>query len=99
MTTSKNYTKNNFIEQLSKKTGFPKNLSKKLINDLLVILKQNLLKGNFVLKNFGIFKIIEKKQRIGRNPKTKEQFVISARKSLTFSASKKISDFLNKKNG
>ena len=95
MTTSKNYTKNSFIEQLSKKTGFPKNLSKKLINDLLVILKQNLLKGNFVLKNIGVFKIIKKKQRIGRNPKTKEEFVIGARKSLTFSPSKKISNFLN----
>jgi|TARA_B100001059_G_C17306158_1_gene319786 integration host factor subunit alpha len=95
MTTSKNYTKNNFIEQLSKKTGFSKNISKKIINDLLKILTQNLLEGKFVLKNLGVFKIIQKKQRIGRNPKTKEEFIINARKSLTFSASKKISDFLN----
>ena len=95
MTTSKNYTKNNFIEQLSKNTGFSKNISKKIINDLLKILTQNLLEGKFVLKNLGVFKIIQKKQRIGRNPKTKEEFIINARKSLTFSASKKISDFLN----
>ena len=95
MTTSKNYTKNNFIEQLSKKTGFSKNISKKIINDLLKILTQNLLEGKFVLKNLGVFKIIQKKQRIGRNPKTKEEFIINARKSLTFSGSKKISDFLN----
>ena len=95
MTTSKNYTKNNFIEQLSKKTGFSKNISKKIINDLLKILTQNLLEGKFVLKNLGVFKIIQKKQRIGRNPKTKEEFIINARKSLTFSASKKISNFLN----
>ncbi|MDC0433643.1 HU family DNA-binding protein [Pelagibacteraceae bacterium] len=95
MSTSKNYTKSIFIEQLSKKTGFSKNISKKLINDLLKILTQNLLEGKFVLKNFGVFKIIQKKQRIGRNPKTKEEFIINARKSLTFSASKKISNFLN----
>jgi integration host factor subunit alpha len=95
MTTSENYTKNNFIEQLSKNTCFSKNISKKIINDLLKILTQNLLEGKFVLKNLGVFKIIQKKQRIGRNPKTKEEFIINARKSLTFSASKKISDFLN----
>jgi len=95
MLTSNNYTKNIIIEQLSKKTGFSKNLSKKLINDLLKILTQNLIEGRLVIKNFGVFKIIQKKQRMGRNPKTKEEFIINARKSLTFSGSKKISDFLN----
>jgi len=95
MLTSNNYTKNIFIEQLSKKTGFSKNLSKKLINDLLKIFTQNLIEGRLVIKNFGVFKIIQKKQRMGRNPKTKEEFIINARKSLTFSGSKKISDFLN----
>jgi len=95
MPTSKNYTKNNFIEHLSKKTGFSKNISKKLINDLLQILTQNLVEGNLVLKNFGVFKIKQKEKRIGRNPKTKEEFIIKKRKSLTFSASKKVSNFLN----
>ena len=98
MTTSKNYTKNNFIEQLSKKTGFSKNISKKIINDLLKILTQNLLEGKFVLKNLGVFKIIQKKQRIGRNPKTKEQKVISSRDVVLFKASKYFKDLVNSKN-
>ena len=95
MLNSKNFTKNDFIEQLSKKTGFSKSVSKKLVNDLLQILTQNLLEGRFVLKNFGVFKIIEKKERLGRNPKTKEEFIINARKSLTFLASKKMTVLLN----
>ena len=41
-------------------------------------------KDKLSLKNFGSFKILNKKPRLGRNPKTKETFIISARKTLTF---------------
>ena len=37
-------------------------------------------KDKLNLKNFGSFKILKKKERLGRNPKTKEEFIISARK-------------------
>jgi integration host factor subunit alpha len=95
MSIGKNFTKNDLIELLSIKTGFSKNISKKLIEDLLLILIQNLLEGKLILKNFGVFKIIKKKKRMGRNPKTKKEFIINARKSLTFLPSKLMSDLLN----
>ena len=62
MSIGKNFTKNDLIELLSIKTGFSKNISKKLIEDLLLILIQNLLEGKLILKNFGVFKIIKKKK-------------------------------------
>ena len=40
------------------------------------------------------FKILKKKERVGRNPKTKEEFVITSRKVVSFTLSKKISDKL-----
>ena len=95
MSIGKNFTKNDLIELLSIKTGFSKNISKKLIEDLLLILIQNLLEGKLFLKNFGIFKKKKKKKRMGRNPKTKKEFIINARKSLTFLPSKLMSDLLN----
>ena len=95
MSIGKNFTKNDLIELLSIKTGFSKNISKNLIDDLLFILIQNLLEEKLILKNLGVFKIIKKKRRIGRNPKTKEEFIINARKSLTFLPSKQMSDLLN----
>ena len=91
-----NYKKKNLISNLSKKTGYSINFSKKLVNDLLEILVENISKGNLNLKNIGSFNLINKKKRIGRNPKTKEEFIIRARKSISFSLSKKISDELNK---
>ena len=91
-----NLKKIDIIKNLSKETGFSLNFSKKLINDLSDLIVQNIKSNNFSLKNLGSFKIIDKKERIGRNPKTKVSYVISARKSLKFITSKNILENLNK---
>ena len=81
---------------LSKKKGFSKLLSKELIDYLISILIINIKKKNLILKNIGTFKIIHKNERIGRNPKTKKIYTISSRKSISFSASKKLTKLINK---
>ena len=84
-----NYKKKNLISNLSKKTGYSINFSKKLVNDLMEILVENIIKSDKLnIKNIGSFNLINKKKRIGRNPKTKEEFIIRARKSISFSLSK-----------
>ena len=88
--------KKDLIKDITFKTGLSSTVSKKIFNDLVNILIQNIKKGSLVLKNIGSFKIIEKKERIGRNPKTKEKFIISARKTVSFTPSKKIIENLNK---
>ena len=88
--------KKDLIKDITFKTGLSSNVAKKIFNDLVNILIQNIKKGSLVLKNVGSFKIIEKKERIGRNPKTKEEFIISARKTVSFTPSKKIIENLNK---
>ena len=85
-----NLTKLVLSKILSNKFGFSELYSKKLINDLIKIISHNIIAGNFNLKNVGTFKIINKKERVGRNPKTKEEFIITARKSLIFVPSKKL---------
>jgi len=92
----KNYKKIDIVNNLSKKTGFSVNLSKKLIDDFINILILNIKTGNFNLKNLGSFRIINKKKRMGRNPKTKKEFIIESRKTLSFKLSKKILEKLNK---
>ena len=47
-------------------------------------------KSEVKIVNFGIFRIKKKKNRIGRNPKTKVEVMISARNVVNF----KVSDFL-----
>ena len=91
-----NLTKNDLANKLSASTGYSKIFSDKLVNDLVEIIVQNIRSGKFHLKNIGSFKLIFKKERIGRNPKTKEEFIISPRKQISFTLSKKIINNLNK---
>ncbi len=92
----KHFKKIDLIKDLSLKTGYSQNYSKKIVDDLINIFIQNIKSGNLNLKNIGSFKLLNKKERIGRNPKTKEEFIITSRKSLSFTSSKKIIDNLNK---
>ncbi len=73
-----NFKRNDLIKILSIKFGLNFNLSKKIINDIIEILVKNIKTGDLNLKNLGTFKIINKKERIGRNPKTREEFKISS---------------------
>ena len=93
---NKSLKKKDLVNNLSLKTGFSLNYSKKIIDDFIKIIIQNIKSGQLILKNFGSFKVIYKNERIGRNPKTKKKFLISSRKTISFIPSKKISDNLNK---
>ncbi len=87
----KTFKKIDIVKEISNITGFPVNLIKKIVNDYLIMLTYKIKKDrDFLIKNFGSFKIIDKKERVGRNPKTKEEFIITARKSISFTASKKL---------
>ena len=91
----KNLTKNDITLNLKKKTGYSFLLSKKLTNDFINILIHNIYNKKFNLKNIGSFKIINKNERLGRNPKSKEKFIINSRKSIIFKASNKLTNSLN----
>ena len=89
-----NLKKIDLAKDLSKKIGFSSSYSKKIINELIEIIILNIKKDDLTLKNFGTFKIRKKKNRLGRNPKTKEKFTIFARNSVVFIPSKKINEML-----
>ncbi len=91
----KNFKKADIIKNLNKTSGFSINFSKKLINDLINIMIQNIKLENLTIKNLGTFKIINKKKRLGLNPKTKEPHIITARKSVKFISSQKLLKSLN----
>ncbi|MBR4986952.1 MAG: HU family DNA-binding protein [Proteobacteria bacterium] len=49
------------------------------------------------LTKFGTFELHERKARIGRNPKTLEEAVITARKAVKFRSSNAVDNTLNPK--
>ena len=76
--------------------GFSKNISENLIDDFFSTILENLkIEKKLKLSKFGTFSIRQKKNRVGRNPKTKEQVAISARNVVLFKASKEFKDLVN----
>lgn len=94
-----NITKYDFSNKLFESIGISKNLSKKVLDGLIESLTEIIIQKNKLnLKNIGSFKIIEKKERIGRNPKTGEEVPITARSVVTFRASNVLKSKVNTKN-
>tara|TARA_Y100000591_G_scaffold285900_1_gene268455 strand:- start:112 stop:417 length:306 start_codon:yes stop_codon:yes gene_type:complete len=90
-----NLTKEDICIFLSRKKGYSLLYSKKIINNLIEILIDEIKENTFNLKNIGTFKILNKKERIGRNPRTREIYKIKARKSLAFKPSTNLSGKIN----
>ena len=90
-----NYTKSDISKQITDKVGVSHRYSQQLTEDLLEIIKNIVKKKDLNIKNFGTFKILNKKERIGRNPKTKEQTSVSERNVLLFKPSKELKKYIN----
>tara|TARA_B100000780_G_scaffold32370_1_gene20413 strand:- start:407 stop:709 length:303 start_codon:yes stop_codon:yes gene_type:complete len=94
-----NLTKKDLINSVYMQIGFSKSVSENLIDDFFVTIKKNLkTEKKLKLSKFGTFSIRTKKSRIGRNPKTREQKIISNRDVVLFKASKEFKDLVNSKN-
>jgi len=84
----RNYKRKSLANEIYKKMGFSKNFSSNFIDTFFENIATEIIKNNKIkITSFGTFKILNKNQRIGRNPKTKDQAIISSRKVLKFKAS------------
>ena len=90
-----NFTKNDISTYIGFKTGLPKSYVGKIVNDLIIYLRILSKKGKLNIKNFGTINILNKTERVGRNPKTNEEFIIEARKSVSFIMSKNLNKKIN----
>ena len=93
---NKNFTRKNLIGSIYKNLGFSKNTSSKIVDDFFEIIsfKLSILK-KIKITSFGTFQTLDKKERIGRNPKNKKVAQISARKIVKFTASKMLKKKIN----
>ncbi|MCP4355531.1 MAG: integration host factor subunit alpha [Proteobacteria bacterium] len=88
-------TRQDLAEVIFRKTSISRKMSNEIIDGFIQEIIGSLEKGEDVkLAKFGTFFIREKKERIGRNPKTKEEFIISARKVVLFKPSSTIKKYL-----
>ena len=92
----KNFTRKDLSNNIYKSLGFSKNFSSSIVDDLFEILIEHLIKFNKIkISSFGTFEVINKNERLGRNPKTKIETRICARKIVRFKPSAGIKDKIN----
>ena len=91
-----NISRDEIAEAMKKEFGFNRKLCLDIVNDIVEIIIEGLrLDKKVKIHNFGTFKLNNKKSRIGRNPKTKQEFNISRRNVITFKASKILLKYIN----
>ena len=91
-----NLTKKDLVNLIYMQIGFSKKISEDLIDDFFQTIINNLKKEKILkLSKFGTFTIRQKKSRLGRNPKTKEEKIISERNVVLFKPSKDFKEFVN----
>ena len=92
-----NLTKKEIINSIYMQLGFSKKISENLLEDLLSLILEELInKKKVKIAKFGTFILRHKKSRIGRNPKTLEKKIISARNVVLFKPSNELKKFINK---
>ena len=86
--TNNNFTRKDLSNKIFKNLGFSKNLSSKIVDDFFETLIMGIIKSNKIkISSFGTFSVLDKKERIGRNPKTKVEAIIFSRKVVKFKPS------------
>ena len=95
----KTTTRSTLSEAVFKNVGLSRNESSALVDTVFNEILKSLIEGDDVkISSFGTFIVRNKKERIGRNPKTGEEVPITARSVVTFRASNVLKSRVNLKN-
>ena len=85
---SKTLTRIELSEAVYREVGLSRNESAELVETVLNHISNALINGEQVkISAFGTFSTRDKKQRIGRNPKTGTEIPITSRRVISFKAS------------
>jgi integration host factor subunit alpha len=95
----KTTTRSTLSEAVFKNVGLSRNESATLVDSVFGEILKSLIQGSDVkISSFGTFVVRQKKERIGRNPKTGQEVPITARSVVTFRASNVLKSKVNSKN-
>jgi len=89
-------TKKELAQNLSDQTELSLADAKKFVDLFFDTIKEQLNSGKTVkLSGFGTFDIVQTKERVGRNPKTMEEFPIPSKRKVKFTLSPKVKKSIN----
>src|SRR3990167_7749369 len=85
-------TKKKLIQNISQKRGMHPNDVRNVVQEFLDAMTDTLSHGDRLeFRDFGVFEVVQRKQKIGRNPKNASiPILIPARKAVKFTPGKKM---------
>ncbi|MDP3143422.1 MAG: HU family DNA-binding protein [Candidatus Omnitrophota bacterium] len=91
-------TKKDIVIKITDETGIKQVDVKKVVQKTLDCIVDSLTRGEKVeLRNFGVFKLKERRARTGRNPRTGQTVPVPPRKVVVFKAGLEMKKKSNKK--
>ena len=88
-------TKNKISSNVSKELGISKKESKRFVNVFVKIMKEAISQKTTKINNFGTFYKKQTKKRVGRNPKTLEEYPINPFTKIYFRPSNSVKKNIN----
>lgn len=86
-------TRADLAEKINRKMGLSRADSLAMVETILRLMSEALIKGeNVKISGFGSFILRDKEERVGRNPKTGIEVPITPRRVMTFRASQLLKD-------
>jgi integration host factor subunit alpha len=93
---NKTLTRADLTESLHRDVGLSRTESADMVNAVLDLISDELVRGQSVkLSSFGTFLVRQKRQRMGRNPKTGVEVPITPRRVLVFRPSQVMKNVIN----
>jgi len=89
-------TKSDIIKAIAESHGTTQSAVQAVVDGFLDVVADSLTLGEEVnLHNFGTFRPVDRKARLGRNPKTGEAVDIAASRAATFKPAKALKERMN----
>jgi len=96
MSDGKTVTRADLTEAVIREVGLPRNESAEMVEIVIQEVAACLERGEQVkISSFGSFNVREKRERVGRNPKTGETVPISPRRVIAFKPSNIMKERIN----
>ncbi|RKZ21402.1 hypothetical protein DRQ16_02630 [bacterium] len=91
------WTKNEIVEELMERTGLQRNEVVVIVEGVIEIIKEALIRGDRVeIRGFGVFENKKRKRKKARNPRTGEEVIIPERMVPVFKPSRKLREAVEK---
>ena len=90
-----NLSKTNIIKNISKKSLVSSSDASSIMESFLLLIKDKAKLKSVKLSRFGSFSFKKTPKRLGRNPKTKDSYIIPMLNKLNFKSSSKIKEKIN----